>query len=245
MSAFISVHSKIRRIQLDGLFWRNQLIVLAGCIGSCLAIEVPADTLEELADDQFQVREVAQLKLLNWAREHGAEAPELLFREHRNCRDPEVKIRCMEVLKALAEDDYAMHGQGFIGIQMQDEMALMPQTGKQQAAIRITSILVGLAAEKAGLVRGDLLVGINGKAWRSPATVEMRQQVMDMKPTTKITLQVLREEKIEDVDVVLVKRPKTADNPKLHRMPLRAAEEERKEWEKFFQQWKSEREAGA
>ncbi|MGB0292175.1 MAG: PDZ domain-containing protein [Luteolibacter sp.] len=206
---------------------------------------MPADTLEELADDQFQVREVAQLKLLNWAREHGAEAPELLFREHRNCRDPEVKIRCMEVLKALAEDDYAMHGQGFIGIQMQDEMALMPETGKQQAAIRITSILVGLAAEKAGLVRGDLLVGINGKAWRSPATVEMRQQVMDMKPTTKITLQVLREEKIEDVDVVLVKRPKTADNPMLHRMPLRAAEEERKEWEKFFQQWKSEREAGA
>ncbi len=209
------------------------------------AAELPADTLEELADDQFQVREVAQLKLLNWARENEGKSPGLLFQHHRVSKDPEVKIRCMEVLKDLAKDGYAQHGQGFIGIQMRDEMVRLPGKDELQPAIRITFILPGLAAEKAGLQVGDLLIGINGKTWPSPATDTMRQEVMDMKPTTKITVQVLRGEKVENVEVTLVKRPLTADNPMLERMPGRAAEAEKQAWEEYFQKWKERHDPGA
>ena len=211
----------------------------------CMAAELPAEALEKLADDEFKVREQAQADVLGWARKHEGEAPGLLFGAHRNSKDPEVRIRCMEILKDLARDGYAQHGKGFIGIQMRDEMVLMPGGNQHQAAIRITFILPGLAAEKAGLKVGDLLVGINGKTWPSPATDFMRQQVMDMKPTTKITVQVLRDEKVEDVEVTLVRRPLTADNPMLERMPGRAADAEKQAWEEYFQEWKDKHDPGA
>lgn len=218
----------------------SAFLALAVCTGA----ELPAQAMSKLSAEEFKVREEAQRDLLNWAREHEEQAPALLFEHHRKSDDPEVKFRCMEILKDLARDGYARHGKGFIGIQMMDEMVAVPGEEQPKAAIRITSVLPGLAAEKAGLKAGDLIVGINGKGWPPPATETMREQVMDMKPTTKITLQVLRDQKVEDVDVTLVKRPITADNPMLERMPGRAAELEERMWEEYFQRWKQNHEPG-
>ena len=231
-------------MRLTGSFRKIGLASIA-CIGMGVAAELPSDTLEELADDQFQVREVAQLKLLQWARDNEGEAPRLLFGHHRSSKDPEVKIRCMDVLKELAKESYSKHGKGFIGIQMRDEMVIIPGNNEHRAAIRISVILPGMAAEKAGLKVGDLLVGINGKHWPAPATDAMKAQVMAMTPGTKITVQVLRDEKVEDVNVTLVKRPVTADDQMLQHMPGRAAEAEKRAWDEYFRMWKERHDPGA
>ncbi len=211
----------------------------------CVAVELPSESLGRLADNEFKVREAAQQEVLIWARKNPQKSPGLLLRYLRKTADPEVQFLCSEVLMSLAKEEYATDGKGFIGIQMRDEMVIMPESGKQQAAIRITSILPGLAAEKAGLKVGELLVGINGKGWPSPATSAMREQVEDMKPTTKIILQVIRNKKLEDVEVTLVKRPLAADNPALELMPGRAAEAEKRQWEQYFQKWKKRYDPGA
>lgn len=211
----------------------------------CPAIELPSEALGRLADDSFKVREAAQQEVLIWARKNPQKSPSLLLRYLRKTADPEVQFLCAEVLKSLAKEEYATDGKGFIGIQMRDEIVIMPEDGKQQAAIRITFIFPGLAADKAGLKVGELLVGINGKGWPSPATTAMREQVQDMKPTTKIILQVIRNKKVEDVEVTLVKRPLAADNPMLESMPGRAAEAEKRQWEEYFQKWKKRYDPGA
>ena len=223
---------------------RSIVVAVAVFSGICHAAELPSEALGKLGDDEFKVREAAQMEVLKWARENQAKSPGMLFQYHRKAVDPEVKFRCMEILKMMAKDGYAKHGKGLIGIQMRDEMVIIPGKDGQQAAIRITFVLPGLAAEKTGLKIGDLLVGINGKGWPSPATDAMREQVMDMKPTTKITLQVLRNEKVEDVEVTLVKRPLTADNPMLERLPGRAAEAEEQQWQQYFQEWKQRHDPG-
>ena len=111
----------------------------------CTAAELPSEALGRLKDDKFKVREAAQAEVLEWARAHEEKSPGLLFQYHRKAEDPEVRSRCLKVLESLARDGYAEHGKGFIGIQMRDELVLIPGDDKQHAAIRITFILPGLA----------------------------------------------------------------------------------------------------
>ena len=37
--------------------------------------------------------------------------------------DPEVRERCLAILRDLVNDEYLKDGEGYIGIRMQDEMA--------------------------------------------------------------------------------------------------------------------------
>lgn len=226
------------------LTWIKRMTLAILAIGNCLAAEMPAEALGKLADDEFKVRESAQQEVLDWARKHEAGAPAKLFQYLRENADPEVRFRCMRILEDLARDGYAQHGKGFIGIQMMDEMVQIPGKDQPQAAVRITFVLPGMAAERAGLKVGDLIIGINDKTWPSPAVEAMRQQVMDMKPTTKINVHVLRNGKVEDVEVTLVKRPVTADNLMLERIPGGVAEAERRDWEEYFEQWKRSHDPG-
>ncbi|MDX1680188.1 MAG: PDZ domain-containing protein, partial [Akkermansiaceae bacterium] len=139
-----------------------------------------------------------------------------------------------------ARDHYARHGKGFIGIGMDDIMVEIPGEQNPVPAVVITRIIEGMAAEKAGLKVGEVVVGIDGKRWPAPATEPMRKQVMDLKPMTKIEMQILRDGKIENVEVTLVRRPLEADNLMLERMPGRARKAEQDRWEKFFREWKQE-----
>ena len=230
--------------KLPSLSWLWGLVVLMTSIGSVVSAQLPAELLEKLADQQFQVRETAQQDVLGWALANKDEAPRILLSCLVKNTDPEVKFRCMRVLEALARSEYEKQGQGFIGIQMRDEMVRLPDGNDLKAAIRVTFILPGLAAEKAGLKVGDLIVGINGKGWDSPATDGMRQQVMGMRPTTEIKLQALRGDKVEEFDVTLVRRPVTADNPMLERLPGHAEKAEKRLWEQYFEQWKKKHQPG-
>jgi len=208
------------------------------CFGlGCRAAELPADFLKSLADNDFKVRETAQASLLQWARGELETSPRLLHERYRNSEDPEVRSRCLAVLEELARDDYKDHGNGFMGIQMQDARADVPGQQKARPSVLITNVLPGMAAEKAGLMVGDLLLELNGKPIGDPPSDSIRQSIMGFKPGTKVKLKLMRDGNLMEVVVTLGRRPLAADNPLFERFPEQAEEAERRKWDAFRKQW--------
>lgn len=67
--------------------------------------------------------------------------------------------------------------------------------------VLITEILPGLAADKAGIRKHDIIVRVNGDAPATPA--KLREVVLSRQPNESIRLEVLREGETEEIDVTL------------------------------------------
>lgn len=226
---------------------KSMIRLLAGCcwmvtLNPCMALELPSDVLNRLASEQFAVREKAQLELLDWARGHRDDAMDELFRQSRQADEPEVRQRCVAVLKELVNDEYLKTGQGYVGILMQDDLAQIKGEDKPRHVIRVGMIVPGTAGEKAGLQVNDVITGVNGQIWKDgPASLSFGNQIKGMKPGTKITLQLLKGEQIKNLEVTLSKRPVAIENnpfmdPTVDLSALEAAAKE-----EFFRQWMQSR----
>lgn len=220
---------------------RASLLSLIGA-GVLLAIEVPADLATELASEKFQTRKEAQEKLLKWAREQGEPATVELLRLNKEAEDPEVRERCLAVLKDLVNDEYLKDGKGYVGIKMGDEFANVPGDDKPRAVIRITQVMPESAAEVAGLKVNDLIVGLGDEVWHQGlASMPFGERVRNLKPETKIQLKILRDGAVKDFEVKLGRRPFYADNLFFEgdEEDLEAAEQEAKE--AYFRKWLAQR----
>jgi hypothetical protein len=207
-------------------------------MGSSPALELPAGPLAALESDEFRVREKGQTDLLEWSRERPQAAMDELFRMSRSAQDPEVRERCIEVLRELVNDEYLKEGEGFIGIRMQDELANVPGDPKPRIAIRVIQVVPDSAAHKAGMKVNDLIVGFDDKVWRAGTALgPFSDSIRQIKPGTRITLRVLRNKELIDVDVILGRRPVTADNPFLdeRQVDMEAAEQAARE--AYFRRW--------
>jgi C-terminal processing protease CtpA/Prc len=98
---------------------------------------------------------------------------EELYRQSRVADDPEVRERCLGVLRELVNDEYLSEGEGYIGIRMRDEVAAaVPGDANPRNAIRVMQVVPDSAAERAGLLVDDLIVGLNDLVWRDgPASM--------------------------------------------------------------------------
>ena len=213
-------------------------LLLMACLQSLSALEIPAGPLAALESDEFQIREKAQAELLVWSRERPQVAMDALFRKSRSAEDPEVRERCLELLRELVNDEYLKEGEGFIGIRMLDEMANVPGDPEPRIAIRVTLVMPDSAAQKAGLKINDLIIGIDEKIWRvGSALGPFSDSIRQRKPGTRVALRVLRDKELMDVNVVLGRRPLIADNPFLdeRQADIQAAEKAAKE--AYFRRW--------
>jgi len=205
------------------------------------AVEVPAGALAALASPSFQEREKAQAELVDWARQNPQTALDDLLGKSRAADDPEVRLRCLNAVKALVNEEYMRDGEGYIGISMRDEAANVPGNAKPRSVVRVGLVQPGTAGEKAGLQVNDLIVSLNDEVWpEGEASKLLQAKIRMFKPGAKVRLGIMREEKEMKVEVALDRRPVVADMnyPEVDPQAL-----ERAAKEAYFRAWLSQRKA--
>lgn len=110
----------------------------------------------------------------------------------------------LDVLRQIIEYGHVIRG--WIGIEAQ----IVPQdirdaAGLDESGILIAAVLNGSPADQAGIMPGDIMTGINGEPLYNPRyTINMISQV---KPGTRIEIELLRGWKTEKVEVLVAERP--------------------------------------
>lgn len=96
---------------------------------------------------------------------------------------------------------------GFLGVDLQPmtlELSKAFGLDKPQGAI-LADVTPGSAAEKAGLIRGDVVLSVNGKPVESKAS--LRTQVALMSPGSQVHLGIKRGDSLLTIPVILGERP--------------------------------------
>lgn len=197
------------------------------------AAGLPARLLSGLKSEEFKQREQAQADLVEWAKRRPEMAMAELFKQSRVADDPEVRERCLAVLRELANDEYLKEGDGYVGIQMRDEITTVPGDPKPRGAIRVVAVVPESAADHAGLRLNDLIVGLNDQVWHEgSALLPFSEAIRKLKPKSKITLKTLRKGELMQLEVTLGRRP---DDQFLEQWPTDMEAAERASREAHFQ----------
>lgn len=204
------------------------------------SLELPAQPFSNLGSEEFRKRESAQAELLAWSRERPEVAKDELFRQSRVADNPEVRERCLAVLRELVNDEYSKEGEGYLGIQMQqaNEIVKIPGDAKPRMAIRVIQVMPESAAELAGLQVNDLIVGLGDDKWHEGLAYDLlRERIRQLRPETRVMLKVLRNGRMMEIAVKLGRRPLQADmmffDPR--QVDLGAAERAAKD--SYFRRW--------
>lgn len=218
--------------------------VLLASSAAVWSVELPLPTITKLKSEEFRTREEAQRELLEWARRHPKGAMDELFRQSRVADNPEVRERCLDVLRELVNDEYLKDGEGYIGIQMMDAVVAVPGDPAPRSGIRVMQVVPDSAAERAGLRQNDLIVELDKQIWRDgPVLLLFAEKIRGMKPGSQIVLKILRDGKLEDLRVTLGRRPLIPDQAFLDNRAVDLEAAERAAREAYFQRWMEERRA--
>lgn len=203
-----------------------------------LAVELPPTPLAALRSQNFREREAGQAQLLAWSRQQPEAAMDELLKQSQGADDPEVRERCMTILRELVTDEYLKEGEGFIGIELRDEAQLVPGDDKVRSCIRVAQVQPDSPGHKAGLHRNDLIVGLNGEIWYDlEASTSFREKIMGSKPQTIVTLVVLREGAAIKIAVTLGRKPAAPTMMFFNGAALDPEGMERASREAYFRRW--------
>lgn len=226
--------------------WLLPVMAVGSMAGQAATAEAgpPSETLRRLAAEDFKERQMGQDALLAWGRKKPKEGMEWLYRHATTEADPEIRKRCLSVLREMVMDVYRREGEGYIGIMMQAMAAAVPGDAGNRFGVRVMFVVPGGPAAKAGLPAGDLIIGAGDRIWRNADAVpDLQKWIRAQKPGSKITLKVLRGNVVADVEVTLDRRPPEverllpfADMPDAGRLQREAEDA-------FFQDWLEKRKA--
>jgi hypothetical protein len=217
----------------------------AGAICCAGDFRIPPQQLNDLGAPEFRVRERAEVELLEWGRKNPERAMSEFLRQSQLAVDPEVRERCLDVLRSLVTDEYMKSGEGYIGIAlaMKDDVVTVPGDPNPRNAVRVVEVRVDSPGEKSGILVNDLIVELGGEAWRGgEATPAFRESIKKMKPATVARLTVLRDGGLVDLQVTLGRRPIMADMF-LNGQNANLDATERAAKEAYFQLWLSQKKA--
>lgn len=232
-TSFLDVEAKLTSRVIK--FPLKCLCILVMALLPADAVELPAKALAGLASQQFRDREIAQVELLAWAR-LTAPAMDELLRQSRLAVDPEVRERCLNVLRILVTEEYLKDGDGYLGIMLKDEVTDVPGEAKPRGVIRVLMVQPDSPAEHAGIRQNDMIVGINGEIWQD---VTFRANIKKMKPNREVDLKILRDGGWMNFKVPLGRRPAFADNSFFPGQIYDLEAAERAAKEAYFRHWLS------
>ena len=225
-----------------------QVALLSIWVGpACSAdnLSIPSQQLNNLGSPEFKVRERAETELLEWGRKNPEWAMPEFLRQSQLAVDPEVRERCLHVLRSLVTDEYLKEGEGYIGIALaiKDDIVTIPGDPKPRHAVRVVEVRADTPGQKSGILLNDLIVALEGEIWREvEATPAFRESIKKMKPTTVTRLTILRDGVLVDLRVTLGRRPLMADMF-LNGQNANLDATERAAKEAYFQRWLSQRKA--
>lgn len=198
---------------------------------------IPAAILKNLSSEKFSDREAAQEELVNWSRKKPETSLRELHRQSLMAGDPEVRTRCMEVLRTrVLEQEF--RGQGYLGISMVEMIVNIPGEAEIRHGIRIGMVQPGTAAEKAGLQANQVIVALNERIWRNDGMqADFARAILDTRPGTEVTLTLIEGKKL------VKKKIRVGVKPELPGEEGQAVTEAAKE--RFFERWLDKQEAVA
>lgn len=229
-------------MHLNGSDTQTKMIAVMGAIlcSSFIAwsLELPAENFSKLKSQGFREREFAESELLAWGRLQPEPAMLELFRQSRIADDPEVRKRCLQILRDLVADEYLKAGEGYIGIDLGDEISFVPGDPKPRSVIRVTEVWVDTPGHYAGIHLNDLIVGLDGQVWREmDASARFREMIRMMRPQNIVEIKILRDGGLIDLQVKLGRRPLIADNPFFNGQKVDPDASERAAKEAYFRRW--------
>jgi PDZ domain len=175
--------------------------------------QVPSEILKQLASPDFKVREKAEADMTEWASADREAAYDMLYQHAKEHPEAEVRVRCLAVLRRFVTKIYDSEGEGYMGIRMMDEAMILPDQAEAVAGLRVVEVVPDAPAAKSGILVGDFIVAFNNAGWKQlPASNDFRAQVKSFKPFSVITLKVLRDGKLQEVQISLARRPAAADH---------------------------------
>jgi hypothetical protein len=202
------------------------------------ASELPEQKVAALGDADFQVREKAQVELLDWARLQPDRSIAELLKRSRASGDPEIRERCFSILRELVLDRYNQEGSGFLGVGRAYQSVNIPGKSNRAHGVVVTSIRRGTPADRCGIQVNDVIFSLNGKGWRDESASDVfADQIAAEQPGTKVRLEVLRNGQVIRVDAVLVRRPENANFLFFEGANFDPEDEERKAMEAYFRDW--------
>ncbi len=239
------MHRPIPFLVTCGMGWLVAILICWFSAMRSWGLDLPAGPLSGLQSDEFRVREAAQAELLAWARQEPEPAMDVLFGVSRSNEDPEVRERCLAVLRELVNDEYLRDGEGFIGIMMQEEKALVPGEAEPRSVLRVAQVVQDSAAQQAGVKLNDLIAGLDDKVWHDESALKpFMNHVRQLKPGNRVTLRILRDGQMIDLAVKLGRRPAGADHiPFLQQRQADLQAAERAAKEAYFRRWLERRKA--
>ena len=206
------------------------------------SLELPQKDFLNLGSQKFHDREAAQSNLLAWSRTQPEPAMDELFRQSKIADDPEVRARCLSILRELVIDDYAKEGEGYIGIGLRPEIGNVPGDPVPRGVIRVAMVQPDTPAQKADIRLNDLIVGLDQDVWHEvDASLAFREKIRMMKPNTKVELKILRDGVVSSVNVGLARRPLMADQLFFNGQNFDMETSERTAKEAYFRLWLSQR----
>ncbi len=216
-------------------------------------VDPVAGAVNQLKSTNRAERKAAVTQLQEWVEKEPAAAKKILLMQLAQSTEPEIRERCLQLLKPIAVREFGNFGEGYMGISMGEATPTqVPGEAEPRCGLVISSITKDSPAQKAALQQGDVIIGLNQHQWKDPQSILDQRSGLSAKIRAvgagkQAKVEVWRKEQLIQVEVLLTRRPGNIDQMEMQLMPngaIRINEEELKklvELEKnsdvYFKEW--------